>query len=270
MTVHGHVLRECHYACLHKAMKAVLGRGIADRYFQKFQMMNWTPPPPPPPPFRTWFVWKKNIDNRWWSQNRFGRFPGRIPLSTCRKTCQRRPPLGANKSRLCRQVVFICRFHTLMQCETHNGRYDWKQTNKQTQRSCAAYKTSQWEELKCVSSAWALLGLPQILTFGQGTLWKRTVADRHTVAQRRENRPTAYNSLAAGRARQVVAIRSAVSVWNCPCKEKRLLEAGGHYSRWSLKPGGFTVFHLGYVPPHCHFQSSIPTWVVTCGKVLNF
>ena len=39
----------------------------------------------------------------------------------------------------------------------------------------------------------------------------------------------------AGRARQMVAIRSAVSVWNCPCTNKRSLKAGGRWSQVLLK-----------------------------------
>ena len=77
---------------------------------------------------------------------------------------------------------------------------------------------------------------------------KRTGADRHTVALRRENRsmvhekPGRWSRKAGGRYSQC-SFCTKLSV-----HEKWSLEAGGRYSRWSLKPG-FTVDAFPYYRP---------------------
>ena len=67
-----------------------------------------------------------------------------------------RPPLGANKSGLCRQVVFIHRFNTLKQCETCNERGDRKDNKKHKDHQ----QRSKRERAEMGFSVWALLGLP--------------------------------------------------------------------------------------------------------------
>ena len=119
----------------------------------------------------------------------------------------------------------------------HTG-LKWKRWTNKSQRSWAPFKT--WRA-KVGFSAWTLLGLRQ--TFVGELPEKKAVLDCHMVALRRENRLMVHENPVAGRARQVVAIRSAVSVWNCPCTKKRSLEAGGRHWRWSLKPGFYCISH---------------------------
>ena len=141
------------------------------------------------------------------------------------KTCPKWPPLGANKSGLCRQVVSVHRYNTLKQCETYNERGDRKEKITKIISNVLNVKELKWVLLP----AWALLRLPS--NFCQGTSQKKAVSERDTVSPRRENRPMVHENPVAGRARQVVAIRSAVSIWNCPCTKKRSLEAGGRLSQ---------------------------------------
>ena len=134
----------------------------------------------------------------------------------------------ANKSGLCRQVVSIHRFHTSMQSDTYKGSGHWNQKNHNM-------KKAKW----VLFFAWALLGLPP--TFFQWTSRKkkRLRIVRWSLYAGKTGWWCMKNPV-AGRTRQVVAIRSAVSVWNPPCTKKRSLEAGGRYSWRSLKLG-FTV-----------------------------
>ena len=66
--------------------------------------------------------------------------------------------------------------------------------------------------------------------------WKKTVAELLTPLYAGKTCWWRTINPVAGCARQVAAIRSAVSVWNCPCMKTWLLEAGGRYSWWTLKP----------------------------------
>ena len=94
------------------------------------------------------------------------------------------------------------------------------------------------KELKwvfCLSTSWLavkLLGVTLQQRGGFGSSRGRSTQGKQADG--------AQKNPVAGRARQVVAIHSAVSVYNCPCTRKRSLEAGGRYSGWSLKPG-FTL-----------------------------
>ena len=90
-------------------------------------------------------------------------------------------------------------------------------------------------------SAWALLGLLSNFCCGPSQKRRFWIVTRSRSAGKTGRRCT--KNPVAGRARQVVTIRNAVSVWNCTCSKKRSLEAGGRYSRWSLK-AGFTVVYL--------------------------
>ena len=96
------------------------------------------------------------------------------------------------------------------------------------------------QELKWVFLPEHFLAFPALkLLLGTFTQKRRFRIVTRSLYTRNTGRRCTKNSV-AGRARQVVAVRSAVSVWNCPCTKKRSLEAGGRYSRWSRK-AGFTV-----------------------------
>ena len=104
--------------------------------------------------------------------------------------------------------------------------------------------------------AWALLGLPSDFCWGASQKRRFWIVTRSLYPGKTGWR-CAKNPV-AGRTRQVVTIRSAVSIWNCPCTKKRSFEAGGRYLRWSLKPGWVQV--LLYLQFFRNFVSSTHFW----------
>ena len=129
-----------------------------------------------------------------------------------------------------RWPTMIRRFHTLKQCETLNERGDRKEKNHKDHKQ-------RWkrEIAKLGFSAGAFLGLPSDFCWGTSQKRRFWIITRSLEAGKIDRRCT--KNPVAGGARQVVAIRCAVSVWNCPCTKKPSFEAGGVVAirggRWS-------------------------------------
>ena len=122
---------------------------------------------------------------------------------------------------------------------------------------------SKRERAKVGFSAWALLGLPSgrrqtcVVELPQERRFRIVTPSLYAG----KTRWWCMKNPVTGRARQVVAIRSSASVWNCPCTKKRSLEVGGCYSRWSLKPGFTVPIQAATLCMTCTFylSSQIPT-----------